>query len=192
MKSRGAGRLCLSPYIQFVGRVMRVVHEFKPDHPDNHAYVVSHIGLNTDAQWDDFREIDLDDQAMIKKWLVVGDEEDDKEGSGEPRRFDVGMFVDNEIIGSFINRSFLDPDDDRVLDTMLTHEIGGGLRLSDLVNREQLRETLRKKQQDVSSVVSTTDLPVQPQARRVQRASRQNIRMSSWQRDFRSIKTTPL
>ena len=162
----------LSPYIQFVGRVMRVVHESKPDHPDNHAYVVSHIGLNTDAHWDDFREIDLDDQAMIKKWLVVGDEEDDKEGSGEPRRFDVGMFVDNEIIGSFINRSFLDPDDDRVLDEMLTHEIGGGLRLSDLVDREQLRETLRKKQQDVSSVVSTTDLPVQPQARRVQARKR--------------------
>ena len=112
---------------------MRVVHEAKPDHPDNHAYVVSHVGLNTDAHWDDFREIDLDDQAMIKKWLAVGDEEDDKEGSGEPRRFDVGMFVDNEIIGSFINRSFLDPDDDRVLDEMLIHEIGGGLRLSDLV-----------------------------------------------------------
>ena len=34
----------LSPYIQFVGRVMRVVHEAKPDHPDNNAYIVSHVG----------------------------------------------------------------------------------------------------------------------------------------------------
>ena len=45
------------------------------------------------------------------------------------------MLVDNEIIGSFINRSFLDPEDDRVLDEMLNHDIGGGLRLRDLVNK---------------------------------------------------------
>ena len=70
-----------------------------------------------------------------------------EEGSGEPRRFDVGMLVDSEIIGSFINRSFLDPDDDRVLDEMLNHEVGAGLRVRDLgVTKEQLRETLRQKQ----------------------------------------------
>jgi DNA repair protein RadD len=51
--------------------------------------------------------------------------------------------------------------------------------LSDLINREQLRETLRKKQQDVSSVVSTTDLPVQPQARRVQSRKRLSQRTNS-------------
>jgi hypothetical protein len=28
---------------------MRVAHEAKPDHPDNHGFVVSHVGLNTDA-----------------------------------------------------------------------------------------------------------------------------------------------
>ena len=114
----------LSPYIQFVGRVTRVVHEAKPDHPDNHAFVVSHVGLNTDAHWDDFRELDLDDQAMVKKWLEAGNENGDGDGSGEPRRFDVGMLVDNEIVGSFINRSFLDPDDDRVLEEMLDHRRG--------------------------------------------------------------------
>ena len=160
----------LSPYIQFIGRVMRVVHEGKADHPDNNAFVISHVGLNTDAHWDDFREVDLDDQAMLKKWLGAGDEEDDDEGGGEPRRFDVGMLVDNEIIGSFINRSFLDPEDDRVLDEMLDHQIGGGLRVRDFVRKEQLRETLRQKQ--AAAIADTSALPVQPQARRVQARKR--------------------
>jgi DNA repair protein RadD len=169
----------LSPYIQFVGRVMRVVHEAKPDHPDNHAFVVSHVGLNTDAHWDDFREFDLDDQAMVRRWLGANEDGDGSEGNGGPRRFDVGMLVDNEIIGSFINRSFLDPEDDRVLDEMLNNEIGGGLRLRDLVSKEQLRDTLRKKQQEIAAVTDTTDLPVQPQARRVQTRKRLAQRTNS-------------
>jgi DNA repair protein RadD len=168
----------LSPYIQFVGRVMRVVHEAKPDHPDNHAFVVSHVGLNTDAHWDDFREIDLDDQAMIKKWLSADDAGGEDEGKGEPRRFDIGMLVDSEIIGSFINRSFLDPDDDRVLDEMLNHDIGGGLKLRDLVSKNQLRETLREKQ-TAGAVADTSALPVQPQARRVQARKRLSQRTAS-------------
>ena len=161
----------LSPYIQFVGRVMRVVHEAKADHPDNHGYVVSHVGLNTDAHWDDFREIDLDDQAMVQQWLIAGDDDTEEEGGGEPRRFDVGMLVDSEIIGSFINRSFLDPDDDRVLDEMLNHDVGGGLRVRDLVSKEQLRETLRQKQA-AGAVTDTSSLPVQPQDKRVQARKR--------------------
>ncbi len=169
----------LSPYIQFVGRVMRVVHEAKPDHPDNNAYIVSHVGLNTDAHWDDFREIDFDDQALIKKWLEGQNDEPEGDGSGEPRRFDVGMLVDSEIIGSFINRSFLDPEDDRVLDEMLNHEIGGGIRLRDLINKEVLRETLRKKQQDRAALAEVTTLPVQPQDRRVQARKRLSQRTNS-------------
>lgn len=157
----------LSPYIQFVGRVMRVVHETKPDHLDNHAFVVSHVGLNTDAHWDDFRELDFDDQAMVKKWLEAGDESGDCDGAGVPRRFDVGMLVDNEIVGSFINKSFLDVEDDRVLDEMLDHEIGAGIRLRDVIGKEQLRETLRRRQEEIPKINNSCELPVQPQARRV-------------------------
>jgi DNA repair protein RadD len=99
--------------------------------------------------------------------------------AGEPRRFDIGMLVDNEIIGSFINRSFLDPEDDRVLDELLSHEVGGGLRLRDLVTKEQLRETLRKKQA-ANAVADTTSLPVQPQARRGAPGRRAWRRRPSW------------
>jgi DNA repair protein RadD len=168
----------LSPYVQFVGRVMRVVHEAKPDHPDNHAYVVSHVGLNTDARWDDFRELDFDDQAMIKEWLDARDEADD-EGKGEPRRFDFGMLVDNEIVGSFINKSFLDPEDDRVLVEMLDRELVGGLRLRDVLSKEQLRQALRRKHDEMSAGPGAAEMAVQPQARRVQARKRLSERTGS-------------
>ncbi|MFN8232237.1 MAG: helicase-related protein [Actinomycetota bacterium] len=38
----------LSPYIQFVGRIMRVNVQNAPGHPDNQGVVVSHVGLNVD------------------------------------------------------------------------------------------------------------------------------------------------
>lgn len=160
----------LSPYIQFVGRAMRVVHEDKPGHDDNHAYLVSHVGLNNDAHWDDFKELDFDDQRMIREWVNAdGDGADAEQGTGRPRRFDQGMMVNNEIIGEFISQSFLDPDDDRVLREMLDRDIGGGLHVRDLVNPETLRATLRQKQQDRPSDFVPV---IQPQARRVQARKR--------------------
>jgi hypothetical protein len=54
---------------------------------------------------------------------------------------------------------------------MLDQEIGGGLRVRDLVKKDQLRETLRKKQA-VSALTDTSALPVQPQARRVRARKR--------------------
>lgn len=45
----------LSPYIQFVGRVMRVNVPKAPGHPDNEGIVVSHVGMSIDRHWQDFR-----------------------------------------------------------------------------------------------------------------------------------------
>lgn len=168
----------LSPYIQFVGRVMRVVHENKPDHPDNHAYIVSHIGLSNDEHWEDFRELDFDDQRMIREWLQEEANDDDNGiGRGGPRRFDQGMFVDDEIIGEFISKSFLDPEDDRVLDEFLNREIGGGIRLADLMSRDELRDRLRERQK--AEPEQFVAVPVQPQRRRVQARKRLNERARS-------------
>ncbi len=165
----------LSPYIQFVGRIMRVAHENKPDHPDNHGYVVSHVGLNNDEHWTDFREFDFDDQRMIREWVTDTSTDPEQDVSqGRPRRFDQGMLVDNEIIGDFISQSFLDPDDDRVLDELLNRDLGAGLRVRDIMDRESLRKKLREKQQDIVSAQG--DMPVQPQRRRVEARKRLNER----------------
>ena len=168
----------LSPYIQFVGRVMRVVHENKPDHPDNHAYVVSHVGLNNDDHWEDFRELDFDDQRMIHEWIAQEANDDASGiGDGRPRRFDQGMLVDDEIIGEFISKSFLDPEDDRVLDEFLNREIGGGITLADLMSRDELRDRLRKRQK--AAPEQFVAAPVQPQRRRVQARKRLSERSRS-------------
>src|ERR1019366_6691206 len=59
----------LNPYIQFVGRVMRVNSQNAPNHPDNEGVVVSHVGMNQDANWHHFKTIDGDDQMLIQGWL---------------------------------------------------------------------------------------------------------------------------
>lgn len=169
----------LSPYIQFIGRAMRVVQEGKPDHPDNHAYIISHVGLSNDEHWDDFRELDFDDQRMIREW--VSSDSFDGDGTGEPkaRRFDDGMVVDNEIIGEFIRKSFLDLNDDRVLDEFLARDIGGGIKLGDLLSKDELRARLKESQAATSSEGPAEELPVQPQRRRVEARKRLNERAKS-------------
>lgn len=162
----------LSPYIQFVGRIMRVVHADQPGHPDNIGVVVSHVGLNNDEHWNDFREFDLDEQAAVRRWLteegdddLAGDEDPDAAGGGQPRRFDQGMLVNNEIVSHFLEAQFLDPDDDRVLDKILGQAIPGtGLTLGSLMTREALRAKL--KEQIVTGDTSHERVPVSPQRRR--------------------------
>jgi type I site-specific restriction endonuclease len=156
----------LSPYIQFVGRAMRVLHENERGHPDNQAFVVSHFGLNNDAHWEDFRELDEDDQEIFRRWLnndEVHDPADDL-GNGEPRRFDAGMQVSDEVISHFVMQPFLDPEDDRVLDKILEQKLPGNLTVGQIITREALREQLKgnlaKLEQNPSPITTS------PQVRR--------------------------
>ena len=64
----------LGPYIQFVGRILRVVVQNDPSHPDNYGHIVTHIGLNLDEQLRNFKLFENDDQAF---WENVT-------GGGEP------------------------------------------------------------------------------------------------------------
>jgi DNA repair protein RadD len=160
----------LSPYIQFVGRIMRVVHENEAGHPDNQGFVVSHVGLNNDEHWEDFRELDLDDQELFHRLLSATGEGRNEEGTGEeggsPRRFDIDMLVDNEIVGHFIGQSFLNPEDDRVLERILNQEVPGtGLTHAELgVTKEALREKLRCRQKTLQQ--EPQEIPVSPQRHR--------------------------
>ncbi len=165
----------LAPYIQFVGRAMRVVQQNEADHPDNTGFIISHVGLNNDEHWDDFRELDLDDQELVRRWLdtedVVPDDNSTSDGRGEPRRFDQLGLVNTETISHFIRQEFLDPDDPRVIERLLDQQIQGGLRLRDLVTAEQLRETLQARRE--AEEVEPSPIPVTPQRRR--RAARKRL-----------------
>ncbi len=60
----------LAPYIQFVGRIMRVVVQEDPTHPDNVGHIVTHLGMNLDVRLQEFKDFESDDQAFWNK--VIG------------------------------------------------------------------------------------------------------------------------
>jgi len=161
----------LSPYVQFVGRIMRVMVQDDPGNATNHGYVVSHVGLNNDANWRDFREFDLEDQQVFREWLEArgtydGDLPDDESGSGQPRRFDADMLVHGEILSDFVRQSFLDPDDDRILDKILDAVMPGvGIPFREFMTRDQARAMLKAAQAKVLQG-SPVPIPVSPQKRR--------------------------
>lgn len=167
----------LSAYIQFVGRIMRVNHQNDPDHPDNHGWIISHVGLNTDAHWGDFQAFDLEDQQVFRNWVTQAADDgaasaDEVAGKGEPRRFDRGMQVDDEIISHFIQKSFLDPDDDRVIEMILNQKVPGTpLRVRDLLAPDELRKRIRAEQEKMRE--APQEIPAPPQDRR--RAARKRL-----------------
>ena len=170
----------LAPYIQFIGRVMRVIHQNAADHPDNQGMIVSHIGLNNEQHFDDFRELDLDDQETVRRWLATGEPAatpNSTTGDGAPRRFDQTPLIDAETIRQFLEQRFLDPEDDRVLDEILGLEIAPGITVGSLTDRETLREALRK--QHNTDTVDYQEIPVSPQRRRQQARKRLEERSRS-------------
>ncbi len=56
----------LSPFVQFVGRIMRVIKQDAPGDPLNYGSVVFHAGANTAKAWDDFKDFAEADQEWFK------------------------------------------------------------------------------------------------------------------------------
>ena len=160
----------LSPYVQFVGRIMRVMFQDDPTNPANHGYVVSHVGLNNDANWKDFRECDLEDQQIFRDWLESQGQPDpfkeENGGGGHPRRFDDEMLVHGELISEFVRQSFLDPGDDRIIEKILDAVVPGvGVPFRSFMSRDQARDMLRKAQEKMLKGTPQA-IPVTPQRRR--------------------------
>ncbi|WP_211239394.1 DEAD/DEAH box helicase [Actinokineospora inagensis] len=56
----------LSPFVQFVGRIMRVIKQQAPGDPLNYGSVVFHAGANTVKAWEDFKDFAEADQEWFK------------------------------------------------------------------------------------------------------------------------------
>ena len=155
----------LSPYIQFVGRIMRVNEQNTPGHPDNEGIVVSHVGMNIDRHWEDFRGIDGGDQEMIHGWLEA-DDVPAGDGTGSRRRLRPDFEVTREIIDRFISDPFLDPSDDAYIDHAITALREQGVDLETLgLTREDLQRRLIAARAEREGP-GPMRLPVQPQAHR--------------------------
>ena len=175
----------LSAYVQFIGRIMRVNFEGDPQNVDNEGFVVSHVGLNNDARWNDFRELELADQQTFHELLTAMNTEPEfgapaGKGSGSnSRRFDTGMQAVDEVISHFITHSFLDPNDDRVLETILNQPIPGTpLTVRDITDPEKLRQQILKNQERLRAQ-QPEECVVQPQDERVVLQKRLNERTNS-------------
>ncbi len=59
----------LSPFVQFVGRIMRVVEQNMPYSQLNRGVVVFHAGANVAQRWNDFRSFSDADQAYFADLL---------------------------------------------------------------------------------------------------------------------------
>jgi superfamily II DNA or RNA helicase len=63
----------LSPFIQFVGRIMRVIVPDSPGHPLNNGTVIFHAGANIADRWADFRTFSQADQEYFAQLLPIED-----------------------------------------------------------------------------------------------------------------------
>lgn len=63
--------LNLSPFVQFVGRIMRVIVQGSPGHPLNQGTVVFHAGANVARRWEDFQEYSEADQEFFQQLLPM-------------------------------------------------------------------------------------------------------------------------
>ncbi len=61
----------LSPFVQFVGRIMRVVDHNSPDSPNNQGVVVFHAGANVASRWEDFQQYSEADQEYFDQMLPM-------------------------------------------------------------------------------------------------------------------------
>ncbi|PTQ56680.1 MAG: hypothetical protein BSOLF_2830 [Candidatus Carbobacillus altaicus] len=63
----------LSPFVQFVGRIMRAVDQNDPSSVNNQGTVVFHAGSNIARLWSDFQEFSQADQEFFDKLLPMED-----------------------------------------------------------------------------------------------------------------------
>lgn len=98
----------LSPYIQFVGRILRLANPTNPLPMANRVFLVSHVGLNDERWWTDFTNFDKDDQQFFAAYLGSGEQNEVSESETSPRlTLRPFMRVLNESVERYIQRGFL-------------------------------------------------------------------------------------
>ena len=153
----------LSPYVQFVGRTMRVIVQNEPRHPDNYGSVVTHVGMNLDRLLEDFQDMEREDQAFFKDLISGTEPEPPKEVlEGDARmKLKEDMVVEREIVSEFFEQDFIPSDDEVLLEELKAHVESLGFE------SEELIEVLKKqKQERVRRVTASSPFPVQPQKAR--------------------------
>jgi superfamily II DNA or RNA helicase len=107
----------LAPYIQFVGRILRVIVQNSPGHPDNYGHIVTHAGMNLDERLKEFKMFESDDQKFWEE--VIGGKEPDppaEVASGTTRmRLNEQAVVNYEIVDTMIEEDFTSAEQEDII-----------------------------------------------------------------------------
>lgn len=110
----------LAPYIQFVGRIMRVVVQNDPTHPDNVGHIVTHLGMNLDERLKEFKQFENDDQAFWDK-VISGDEPEVptavRDGSARLSA-ENRVVVHGEVVESLWEEDFSTVEDQQIIEDL--------------------------------------------------------------------------
>ncbi|MCC7213173.1 MAG: DEAD/DEAH box helicase family protein [Candidatus Brocadia sp.] len=151
----------LAPYVQFVGRIMRVVVQNYPGHPDNLGHIITHLGMNLDQRVKEFKQFENDDQAFWDK--VVGGEEPEvpsnvRDGSTRLTASENDVVVNGEIVDSLWEEDFADMDEKHIIDDLKER-----LKLYGL-DPEKAEEIIKNaKRSGITRRAPTEAFPIQPQ-----------------------------
>lgn len=152
----------LKPYLQFVGRIMRVNHQNAPRDPDNYGYIVTHAGMNIDELLEQFKLFEKDDEEFWAE--VAGGMEPEPPlprgvGGGRPRRLKPDLTVHGELVDELYEEEFVEEDEQSRLNELKAMLEASGF---DSSNAETiLKQQLASKQK--TTVVAAAPIAVQPQ-----------------------------
>lgn len=111
----------LAPYIQFVGRIMRVIVQNDPAHPDNVGHIVTHLGMNLDERLKEFKQFENDDEIFWEK-VIGGDEPETPKTSHENQNrrsiSETRVVIDNEIVDSLWEEDFTTWEDKHIIEDL--------------------------------------------------------------------------
>ena len=150
----------LAPYIQFVGRIMRVIEQGKESHPDNAGHIVTHLGMNLDELLRKFNQFENDDHAFWGD--VIGDDKTIgsrlSEGEATSTVHDEVAVVINETVGSTLEEDFLTDDDQ-----YLVEDIRERLKLLGLDPTHAEEVVKKARSANMRKLPPTEPFVVQPQ-----------------------------
>lgn len=111
----------LAPYVQFVGRILRVIVQNDPGHPDNTGHIVTHLGMNLDQRLKEFKQFENDDEAFWEK--VIGGEDPEMpqevlDGGARRRVRESNIVVDGEIVDSLWEEEFTTVEDKHIIEEL--------------------------------------------------------------------------
>jgi DNA repair protein RadD len=111
----------LAPYIQFVGRIMRVIVRNDLTHPDNLGHIVTHIGMNLNQRLKEFKQFENDDKEFWKK--VIGGEEPEvptsvRAGNERLSANENAVVVNGEIVEGLWEEDFTSIEDQQIVDDL--------------------------------------------------------------------------